>query len=64
MECGSAGHLDSFLDLSTITTIIEATRHGIGRRLCADEIEALKLDQIEVKSYVGGLVKAFERKAA
>lgn len=29
-----------------------------------DEVETLKLDQIEVKSYVGGLVKAFERKAA
>ena len=29
-----------------------------------DEIEALKLDQIEVKSYVGGLVKSCERKAA
>ncbi len=29
-----------------------------------DEIETLKLDQIEVKSYVGGLVKSFERKAA
>ena len=29
-----------------------------------DEVETLKLDQIEVKSYVGGLVKSFERKAA
>ncbi len=28
-----------------------------------DEVEALKLDQIEVKSYVGGLIKSFERKA-
>jgi len=28
------------------------------------EVETLKLDQIEVKSYVGGLVKSFERKAA
>jgi hypothetical protein len=29
-----------------------------------DEIETLALDNIEVKSYVGGLVKSFERKAA
>ena len=29
-----------------------------------DEVEPLNLDQIEVKSYVGGLVKSFERKAA
>ena len=28
-----------------------------------DEVETLKLDQIEVKSYVGGLIKSFERKA-
>ncbi len=28
------------------------------------EVETLKLNQIEVKSYVGGLVKSFERKAA
>ena len=29
-----------------------------------DEVETLKPDQIEVKSYVGGLIKSFERKAA
>jgi len=29
-----------------------------------EEIETLQFDQIEVKSYVGGLVKGFERKAA
>jgi len=29
-----------------------------------DEVDAIKLDQIVVKSYVGGLVKSFERKAA
>jgi len=28
------------------------------------EIDTLKLNQIEVKSYVGGLVMSFERKAA
>jgi len=27
-----------------------------------DEVEKLSVDQVEVKSYVGGLVKAFERK--
>ena len=29
-----------------------------------EEVELLKLDQLEVKSHVGGLVKSFERKAA
>ena len=29
-----------------------------------EEVEALTMDQIEVKSYVGGLVRSFERKAA
>jgi hypothetical protein len=29
-----------------------------------DEVEKLSIEQVEVKSYVGGLVKAFERKAA
>ena len=29
-----------------------------------DEVETFKLDQIEVKSYVGGLIQSFERKAA
>jgi len=29
-----------------------------------DDEERLRVDQVEVKSYVGGLVKAFERKAA
>jgi hypothetical protein len=29
-----------------------------------EEVDTLKFDQIEVKSYVGGLVKSFERKAA
>ena len=29
-----------------------------------DEVDTLKLDRIEVKSHVGGLVKSFERKAA
>ncbi len=29
-----------------------------------DEVETLKIDQIEVKSYVGRLIKSFEHKAA
>jgi hypothetical protein len=29
-----------------------------------EEAETLSMDQIEIKSYVGGLVKSFERKAA
>jgi len=29
-----------------------------------DEVDKLSIDQVEVKSFVGGLVKAFERKAA
>ena len=28
------------------------------------EVETLTMEQIEVKSYVGGLVRSFERKAA
>lgn len=33
-------------------------------RAVPEEMETLKLDQIEVKSHVGGLVKSFHRKAA
>ncbi len=33
-------------------------------RSVPDEVETLTMDQIEVKEYVGGLVKSFERKAA
>jgi hypothetical protein len=29
-----------------------------------EEVKTLKLEQVEVKSYVGGLVRSFERKAA
>ncbi|WP_197441473.1 integrase core domain-containing protein [Thalassoglobus neptunius] len=29
-----------------------------------EEVEMLSFDQVEVRSYVGGLVKSFERKAA
>ena len=29
-----------------------------------DEAESLKLDQVEVKSHVGGVVQSFERRAA
>ena len=34
------------------------------RRDVPDEIETLELDQIEINSHVGGLVKSFARKAA
>ncbi len=33
-------------------------------RRAPEEVETLTMDQIEVKSYVGGLVKSFERRAA
>jgi putative transposase len=33
-------------------------------REAPNEVETLSLEQVEVKSYVGGLVKSFERKAA
>ena len=33
-------------------------------RVEPEEVDTLKLDHIEVKSYVGGLVKSFERNAA
>jgi hypothetical protein len=29
-----------------------------------EEVESLKLNQVEVKEYVGGLVRSFQRKAA
>ena len=29
-----------------------------------DEVATLTMDQVEVKSYVGGLVNSFERRAA
>ena len=29
-----------------------------------DEIQTITMDQVEVKSYVGGLIKSFERRAA
>jgi hypothetical protein len=39
-------------------------RHLPPGRKEPDEVGTLTLDQIEVKSYVGGLVRSFERKAA
>jgi hypothetical protein len=33
-------------------------------RAVPDEVETVTMDQIEVKSYVGGLVRSFERRAA
>ena len=49
--------------------IVIETTVAMGRRIppireVPEEIETPTLDQIEVKSYVGGLVKSFERKVA
>jgi hypothetical protein len=33
-------------------------------RIEPEEVDTLKLDQVEVRSHVGGLVKSFARKAA
>ena len=45
--------------------VLATVRHDLfTRREEPDEVDTLKLDQIEVKSYVGGLVKSLERKAA
>ncbi len=34
------------------------------RVVIPDEVETLPMDQVVLKSHVGGLVKSFERKAA
>jgi hypothetical protein len=39
-------------------------RHPPPIREVPGDVETLPLDQIEVKPYVGGLVKSFKRKAA
>jgi hypothetical protein len=39
-------------------------QHARQLRDVPDEVATLKMDQIEVKSYVGGQVKSFERRAA
>ena len=62
------GHLDYLV--SEFTGYYNTRRSHMQRdhlppiREKPEEVETLGLDQIEVKSYVGGLVKSFERKAA
>jgi len=61
-------HLDYLI--CEFTTYYNTRRSHMGRdnlppiRHVADEVETLTIDRIEVKSYVGGLVKSFERKSA
>ena len=53
------------MKLGGILTRASAVQHGDPPlREEPEEVKTLALDQIEVKSYVGGLVKSFERKAA
>jgi len=62
------GHLDYLV--SEFATYYNTRRSHMSReylppiRDVPEEVATLKMDQIEVKSYVGGLVKSFERKAA
>ena len=62
------GHLDYLL--AEFTNDYNTTRSHSERdnlppiRDVPEEIEKLSLDEIEIKSYVGGLVKSFGRKAA
>ncbi len=61
-------HLDYLI--SEFTTYYNTRRSHMERdhlppiRDVPEEVETLTMDQIEVKEYVGGLVKSFERKAA
>ncbi len=61
-------HLDYLV--SEFTTYYNTRRAHLERdhlppiRDAPKEVETVMMDQIEVKSYVGGLVKSFERKAA
>ena len=61
-------HLDHIV--SEFTTYYNKHRSHMERdwlppiRDVPEEVETLQFYQIEVKSYVGGLVKSFERKAA
>ena len=61
-------HLDHLV--SEFTTYYNTRRSHMERdhlppiRDEPEEVETLSLDQVDVKSYVGGLVKSFERKAA
>jgi len=61
-------HMDYLI--SEFTTYYNTRRSHMERdhlppvRDVPEDVTTLKMDQIEVKSYVGGLVKSFERKAA
>ena len=61
-------HLDYLI--SEFTTYYNTRRSHMERdflppvREVPEDVETVSLDQIEVKSYVGGLVKSFERRAA
>ncbi len=61
-------HLDYLV--SEFTTYYNTRRSHMERdylppiRDVPEEVETLTMGQIEVKSYVGGLVRSFERKAA
>ena len=52
----------AFQAILTISTLI--TDHLPPIREEPGEVETISIDQIEVKKYVGGLIKSFERKAA
>ncbi len=61
-------HLDYVI--AEFTTYYNTRRSNMERdhlpplREVPEEVETLKLNQIEVKSYIGGLVRSFARKAA
>ena len=61
-------HMDYLI--SEFTTYYNTRRSHMERdhlppiRDVPEEVKTVKMDQIEVRSYVGGLVKSFERKAA
>ena len=62
---GDFGHLVSeFVEYYNTARSSMVRDHLPPVRELPEEVETLPLDQIEVKSYVGGLVKSFERKAA
>jgi len=51
--------------LSITTNIAHSARDCLPPiRIVPEEAEIISIDQVEVKSYVGGLAKSFGRKAA
>ena len=55
---------DLFVEYYNTTRSSMVRDHLPPVRAVPESMETLKLDQIEVKSHVGGLVKSFDRKAA